>query len=48
VLGGPADDTPVGFVRIVDEVGSPDRSGFEQTGEMWSDDEVLLRLKLRS
>jgi diamine N-acetyltransferase len=99
-----AEDTPVGFVMIADEVGSPDymphylwkllideryqrqgfgtatldliaeyfrgrpgvevlstsagqgddspitfyeRYGFEQTGEMWSDDEVLLRLKLR-
>jgi GNAT superfamily N-acetyltransferase len=97
-----AEDTPVGFVMIADEVGSPDymrhylwkllideryqrqgfgtatldliveyfrgrpvevlstsagqgdgspitfyeRYGFEQTGEMWSDDEVLLRLKL--
>jgi GNAT superfamily N-acetyltransferase len=99
-----ADDTPVGFVMIADEVGSPDymphylwkllideryqrqgfgtatldliveyfrgrpgvevlttsagqgdgspitfyeRYGFEQTGEVWSDDEVLLRLELR-
>jgi len=99
-----AEDTPVGFVMIADEVGSHDymphylwkllideryqrhgfgtatldliveyfrgrpgvevlstsagqgdgspitfyeRYGFEQTGEMWSDDEVLLRLKLR-
>ena len=99
-----AEETPVGFVMIADEVGSPDymphylwkllideryqrqgfgtatldliveyfrgrpgvevlstsagqgdgspiafyeRYGFEQTGEVWSDDEVLLRLKLR-
>jgi diamine N-acetyltransferase len=99
-----AEDTPVGFVMIADEVGSPEyiphylwkllideryqrqgfgiatldliveyfrgrpgvevlntsagqgdgspitfyeRYGFEQTGDVWSDDEVLLRLKLR-
>src|SRR5215207_1285067 len=99
-----ADDTPVGFVMIADEVDDPDyiphylwklliderhqrqgfgtatldliveyfrgrlgvevlntsaaqvdgspitfyeRYGFEQTGEVWFDDEVLLRLKLR-
>jgi diamine N-acetyltransferase len=99
-----AQDTPVGFVMIADEVGSPDymphylwkllidrryqrqgfgtatldliveyfrgqpgvdvlstsagqgdgspiafyeRYGFERTGEVWSDDEVLLQLKLR-
>ena len=43
-----ADDTPVGFAMIADEVGSPGRYGFEQTGETWSDDEVLLRLELGS
>jgi hypothetical protein len=45
-----ADETPVGFVMISDEVGGPiafyERYGFEQTGEIVFDDEVLLRLAL--
>ena len=62
-----ADETPVGFVMISDEVGGPnyiphylwsaaqgegspiafyERYGFEQTGEIVFDNEVLLRLRL--
>ena len=35
---GQGDGSPIAFYE---------RYGFEQTGEVWSDDEVLLRLKLR-
>jgi diamine N-acetyltransferase len=35
---GQGDGSPIAFYE---------RYGFEQTGELWSDDEVLLRLRLR-